>query len=77
MVHVCHLFVDTWARPIFGLTANLKKMTRDEREERDYSNLTPSARRRLRCVTVCVRVTDCVMCFHDQFWRRLSTEITR
>ena len=32
---VCLLFVDTWARPIFGLTANLKKMTRDERERRE------------------------------------------
>ena len=30
MVHVCHLFVDTWARPIFGLTANLKKIDHQE-----------------------------------------------
>ena len=28
------------------------------------------------CVCVCVCVTECVMSFHDQFWRRLSTEIT-
>jgi transcription factor SPN1 len=39
--------VQEWARPIFGLASDFKTLTRDEREERDYANITPTARRRL------------------------------
>jgi len=39
------MFVDEWARPIFGVTSNFKSMSREEREERDYQNM--SKRRRL------------------------------
>ncbi|EDO36344.1 predicted protein, partial [Nematostella vectensis] len=34
-----------WARPIFGVTSNFKSLSREEREERDYQNM--SKRRRL------------------------------
>ncbi|XP_028405720.1 protein IWS1 homolog [Dendronephthya gigantea] len=37
--------ISEWSRPIFGVTANFKSMTREEREERDYANM--SKRRRL------------------------------
>ncbi len=40
--------LDEWARPIFGLASDFKSMTRDEREERDYANLSQEARRRIR-----------------------------
>ena len=39
---------DEWARPIFGLASDFKSFGRDEREERDYANLTKDAQRRLR-----------------------------
>ena len=39
---------DDWARPIFGVTANFKSLSREEREKRDYQNM--SKRRRLRWV---------------------------
>ena len=38
--------VDDWARPIFGVTSNFKSLSREEREERDYQNM--SKKRRLR-----------------------------
>lgn len=36
--------INEWARPIFGVTANFKSMSREEREERDYQ-LMPKRRR--------------------------------
>jgi transcription factor SPN1 len=39
--------INTWARPVFGLTSDFKSLTRDEREERDWAHLTQAAKRRL------------------------------
>jgi len=39
---------DDWARPIFGVTSNFKSLSREEREERDYQNM--SKKRRLSSV---------------------------
>ena len=44
------LFKDDWARPIFGLTSDLKTLGREERENRDYELLSAAGRRRLRLV---------------------------
>ena len=44
------LLKDDWARPIFGLTSDLKTLSREERENRDYELLSAAARRRLRLV---------------------------
>ena len=44
----CVFSLDDWARPIFGLASDFKSMTRDEREERDYANLSQEARHRIR-----------------------------
>ena len=38
---------DEWARPIFGVASDLKSLSRDKREERDYAHLSQAARRRL------------------------------
>ena len=54
---------------IFGLQANYKVMSRDEREERDYMHMQRQGRRD-RCVNVCVRACVCVCvraCAH-QIW---------
>ncbi|KAJ7392850.1 Transcription factor iws1 [Desmophyllum pertusum] len=40
--------INDWARPIFGVTANFKSLSREEREERDYQNM--SKKRRLSSV---------------------------
>ena len=48
---------DEWARPIFGLASDFKSLGRDEREERDYANLSQATKRRLRYTSyVCVKV---------------------
>ena len=39
--------IDEWARPIFGVASDMKSLSRDKREERDYANLSQAARRRL------------------------------
>lgn len=44
----CNIFIDKWARPVFGLTDDFKGLSRDEREERDWAHLSQAARRRLR-----------------------------
>ena len=41
-------YTDEWARPIFGLASDFKSLGRDEREERDYANLSQAVKRRLR-----------------------------
>ena len=46
-LYVC-LLTDEWARPIFGLASDFKSLGRDEREERDYANLSQAKKRRLR-----------------------------
>ena len=51
MLHSCCCCQDDWARPIFGLTSDLKTLSREERENRDYELLSAAARRRLRLVT--------------------------
>lgn len=40
--------INDWARPIFGVTSNFKSLSREEREERDYQNM--SKKRRLSSV---------------------------
>lgn len=40
--------VNDWARPIFGVTSNFKSLSREEREQRDYQNM--SKKRRLSSV---------------------------
>lgn len=40
--------INEWARPIFGVTSNFKSLSREEREERDYQNM--SKKRRLSSV---------------------------
>ena len=42
------LSIDEWARPIFGLASDVRMMTRNEREERDYANLSQETRRRIK-----------------------------
>jgi transcription factor SPN1 len=37
--------INEWARPIFGLVANVKAISREEREQQDYSNLSKFRRR--------------------------------
>ena len=51
ILHSCCCCQDDWARPIFGLTSDLKTLSREERENRDYELLSAAARRRLRLVT--------------------------
>ena len=41
----CIDFLDDWARPIFGLVANVKKVSREDREKQDYSNMSKFRRR--------------------------------
>ena len=45
---VVYFYTDEWARPIFGLASDFKSLGRDEREERDYANLSQANKRRLR-----------------------------
>lgn len=40
--------INDWARPIFGVTSNFKSLSREEREQRDYQNM--SKKRRLSSV---------------------------
>ncbi|XP_015758678.1 PREDICTED: protein IWS1 homolog [Acropora digitifera] len=40
--------INDWARPIFGVTSNFKSLSREEREELDYQNM--SKKRRLSSV---------------------------
>ena len=47
MYHCTCMTVDEWARPIFGVASDLKSLSRDKREERDYAHLSQAARRRL------------------------------
>ena len=49
---LCVISTDEWARPIFGLASDFKSLGRDEREERDYANLSQATKRRLRYVCV-------------------------
>lgn len=50
---VCGLFcLDDWARPIFGVTSNFKSLSREEREQRDYQNMSKKRRLRYR-VGIC------------------------
>lgn len=36
--------INDWARPIFGVTSNFKSLSREEREERDYQNMSKKRR---------------------------------
>ena len=47
IVIIATFSVDEWARPIFGVASDMKSLSRDKREERDYANLSQAARRRL------------------------------
>ena len=47
-----NLYTDEWARPIFGLASDFKSLGRDEREERDYANLSQANKRKLRSVAI-------------------------
>lgn len=44
--------LDDWARPIFGVTSNFKSLSREEREQRDYQNMSKKRRLRYR-VGIC------------------------
>ena len=65
-VCVCVCVLDEWARPIFGLASDFKSMTRDEREERDYANLSQEARCRIR---YCNSLRSYLHNMHSQHFR--------